>query len=1185
MPESGGTTTQSGILYQNSIAALNLGRLCDMRQRPASERVVEVRIEAPEFVDDIVVTYADRHCDWIQAKENLIFTGPIWKKLWIDFEKQRWSHKFGPSDRLRLLLGNNINKFQELQKLCRRACGSLDYDEWYARLTSKTQLLLTKIRRLLSLSHQENESIYAFFSHIDIDILTLEQIERDEVLRWLPSSSTSPKTLFRLLRDRCGGQARNRNIFVATSLFNQLKIEHGISIDESIVTGVSAYREVIQRSLELIAVPGTNLSGKIKDLFLWPTLQEIQQEKLRFSNQEDEDPRYLHKIQKGNIDLQLFPYPTLKRAVIVAGAGFGKTALLTAIAHRLSYSIWLPILIPLPDLAYSGETVLEFMRDIIKRRFDLSVLWDYFCDNGMAVVLFDGLDELAPSERHRVMELIKDFSSRYHEVAWLLTVRDAKALSAPIDAKILTIDIFDDDKISCFAEAYRVAGSKINAEQLLSQLRTYPDLLLLARIPLFLSLLLATTESPELIPKKRSDLIEQYLHIILHPDEFKSTGKTNFDSSEVRATAEYIAFMALERDTIGLSERDLDLVLRSINNQNATRHTLILSQVGLIKRTANWSSFTYPIIQEYLAACYLVSHFPNEVIQRFEFASKRPWAQTLQFILEKHKEAYVIINILLKQPDDAFGTILRLIGQCIVNGAQVSTIIKTQVGNRLAELWPTLSYGPREIVGKLLANGFTSPLPNDVRKLLTRGQQWALQSGGNEIVVACKNPDFTKQVLKGLLSQDLEHQHYLYELQPAVDSIALDALKYFIKRIKADRTTKKEIESLAYLVANLSPKQLLQDSYKIIVDDNDLPPVVRLAGYLLGPCPLSEDASILIDERLKAKDNEDAHNILGWSLAIKCLWQSINPVNKWRTYLFDNSLSEKRRDDLLFTLMDSPLEDNDKKAELMILNKSNKLPLNIKHTILLLLAYLGDKISINKVVNILPKLSDDNLFLLVAIIGKSSPNKIISRFIKKLNGISLSSDKKSRIATYLVGSLTWYVTIKNSRYWFGIHRRLSHPSLFECGHLIEKWLSEYNGNLKEYLTLLQAGIEFGLPQASVLLAENINQIVFEKPELFKEFDFDHIFSNALSILNESRETRNLISLDVLKHCVEISTSNTALRAMPMIASLASKEALDALLQLHRNITENKADLEPYIEELAGRLGIRIIWDNGNLVRE
>ena len=47
MSEPGGSTTQSGIWYQNSVSALYLGRMCDAAVRPDSEQVVEVRVEAP----------------------------------------------------------------------------------------------------------------------------------------------------------------------------------------------------------------------------------------------------------------------------------------------------------------------------------------------------------------------------------------------------------------------------------------------------------------------------------------------------------------------------------------------------------------------------------------------------------------------------------------------------------------------------------------------------------------------------------------------------------------------------------------------------------------------------------------------------------------------------------------------------------------------------------------------------------------------------------------------------------------------------------------------------------------------------------------------------------------------------------------------------------------------------------
>jgi hypothetical protein len=76
-----------------------------MSPRPACERVVEVRIEAPEYVDDTVVRYADRHREWIQAKEALNYGGEPWKKLWKDYSAQRWDPSFGSEDRRVLVLG------------------------------------------------------------------------------------------------------------------------------------------------------------------------------------------------------------------------------------------------------------------------------------------------------------------------------------------------------------------------------------------------------------------------------------------------------------------------------------------------------------------------------------------------------------------------------------------------------------------------------------------------------------------------------------------------------------------------------------------------------------------------------------------------------------------------------------------------------------------------------------------------------------------------------------------------------------------------------------------------------------------------------------------------------------------------------------------------------------------------
>jgi hypothetical protein len=102
----GGPTTQSGILYQNSIAALYLGRMLDPVSRPARYRLAEVRVEAPTHVDDIVVIFEDGHTAYIQAKENIEPRGEVWEKLWKSLQAQFNSLEFKRRhDRLVLHLG------------------------------------------------------------------------------------------------------------------------------------------------------------------------------------------------------------------------------------------------------------------------------------------------------------------------------------------------------------------------------------------------------------------------------------------------------------------------------------------------------------------------------------------------------------------------------------------------------------------------------------------------------------------------------------------------------------------------------------------------------------------------------------------------------------------------------------------------------------------------------------------------------------------------------------------------------------------------------------------------------------------------------------------------------------------------------------------------------------------------
>jgi hypothetical protein len=184
--ERGGPTAQSGILYQNSIAALYLGRLCDITPRLNEHAVESVRIEAPSAVDDIVVTYRDGHKSFIQAKENVRGNQEAWQVLWKAFEKQYWDAHFDHGkDRLLLQIGEIHDEHHELREIALRASSSLTHSQWQARLTTGQTILLKRITALFNpkLGATE-EGILSFFKHVDLEIRPLIDIERDLVPYW-----------------------------------------------------------------------------------------------------------------------------------------------------------------------------------------------------------------------------------------------------------------------------------------------------------------------------------------------------------------------------------------------------------------------------------------------------------------------------------------------------------------------------------------------------------------------------------------------------------------------------------------------------------------------------------------------------------------------------------------------------------------------------------------------------------------------------------------------------------------------------------------------------------------------------------------------------------------------------------------------------------------------------------------
>jgi hypothetical protein len=898
MAENGGTTTQSGIHYQNSIAALYLGRLLDSRQRIASDRVIEVRVEAPEHVDDVIVYHADGSRSFIQAKEAISSASDVWTKLWSDFARQAHECK-DAQYKLILAVGTLSAEIGALREICDRAKGKRNSDEWMDSLSATLKTTAQKI--VTTLAENTVDAAFQLTKHVEVWIWPLDVINRDMAPLWIPSSSVDENTLFKLLLGSVGGQARVRGVFNAIDLLNKLWVENRISIHDSEAWGTDAYLRAIKTEMGVLTVPGTNLRGPIQDLFLWLPLRDKANNSAH-SDFEEEDPRWRWGASEAHFDLRDFPQGSTARAVIDAGAGFGKTTMLHAIAHRLSSGVYMPAVIPLDALASSNLSVLGYLNDKINSDYSVSIDWERLCESGRAAILLDGLDELSATDRTNVLTSINRFAARFHQTSFLLTVRDSTALTVPLGVPVLTLARLDDDAIKKFADSYAKHGGNLSYDALFKHLQRHPDLAHLLRIPLFLALVLATAKPDEDLPKSRSELLENYLGILFSPERHKSTATPLEILSDIREASELLAWRGLENDGIGLSEVAAKRLLKAqgLSHQPDTYVERML-RIGVLRRTSARLRFAYPIVQEYLAACWMVANAPNEVGPRFANVYQRPWAQALQFALEMHPDADSIISNQLAARDDAFFTSLRLIARCIVNGANVSAPLRTSIGERLAKAWPSESFSIKMSIGYLISDGFFDPLP---LLAIEHISNWALYCGGAEVIVKKASPELTCLILKKRLSRDLTNMYFLHEWQSAVDDIADTALDLYLARVRNSSTTKEELAVLSSLICEISPSRLSPGRWQQVTADTTLPTIIRLSGYKLGPKPLDSTAwEIISDVFALSEADERLSNFRVHTL----FWHMKDAEEKFSLLINSPACSEKRVRHLLEGLMNSDI--------------------------------------------------------------------------------------------------------------------------------------------------------------------------------------------------------------------------------------------------------------------------------------
>lgn len=212
-----------------------------------------------------------------------------------------------------------------------------------------------------------------------------------------------------------------------------------------------------------------------------------------------------------------------RKMVVLGKPGAGKTTFLKRVSTQCNMGTFHPGLVPIfvtlkqfaeakghPDLlAYIAKQWAEYKVQNPEEAVE-TLLY-----GARALVLLDGLDEVAKADNHRVIEDIRQFSERFYGNFFVLTCRIAAQefkLEPFIEVEIAD---FDDQQIAIFVTKWFELKNPERTEPFLRKLKDSPRIRELATNPLLLTLLCLGFEDAGYFSDSRARLYKKALTVLL----------------------------------------------------------------------------------------------------------------------------------------------------------------------------------------------------------------------------------------------------------------------------------------------------------------------------------------------------------------------------------------------------------------------------------------------------------------------------------------------------------------------------------------------------------------------------------------------------------------------------------------------------------------------------------------------